>query len=115
MAVIYTATVEVTGEGRDGGTARSVDGLLVVRTIAGSVPDRTDGSSSKFVVCRATGSVGGGVGQLRVRVRLAAAAMAIPSVQPSTVSAAVTTAGVPWYCHTSVCPNRITGIRWSAA
>jgi lipoyl-dependent peroxiredoxin len=28
MAVTYTATVEVTGEGRNGGTARSADGLL---------------------------------------------------------------------------------------
>lgn len=29
MAVNYTAAVEVTGEGRNGGTARSTDGLLV--------------------------------------------------------------------------------------
>lgn len=41
MAVNYTATVEVTGEGRNGGTARSTDGLLEHRL---SIPKELGGA-----------------------------------------------------------------------
>ncbi|MEY9932682.1 organic hydroperoxide reductase OsmC/OhrA [Catenulispora sp. GP43] len=42
MAVTYTATVEVTGEGRNGGTARSSDGLLEHRL---AIPKELGGTS----------------------------------------------------------------------
>ncbi|GAA4836622.1 organic hydroperoxide resistance protein [Kitasatospora terrestris] len=41
MAVTYTATVDVTGEGRNGGTARSSDGLLDHRL---SIPKELGGA-----------------------------------------------------------------------
>ncbi|MGW4774524.1 organic hydroperoxide resistance protein [Nocardia sp. NPDC004278] len=41
MAINYTATVEVTGEGRNGGTVRSTDGLLEHRL---SIPKELGGA-----------------------------------------------------------------------